>query len=92
MERVEASQPRSGTTLSGKDDRAQPGADYASDPVVHVRRAVQPKAYRRHRFPARYRREDIELLASVDEAHETLSGPATQKILHREFHDFGDPR
>ena len=54
--------------------------------------AVQPKAYRRHRFPARYRREDIELLASVDEAHETLSGPATQKILHREFHDFGDPR
>jgi transposase InsO family protein len=28
----------------------------------------------------------------VDAAHETLSGPATQKILYREFHDFGDPR
>ena len=28
----------------------------------------------------------------VDEAHETLSGPATQKILYREFHDYGDPR
>ena len=30
--------------------------------------------------------------ASVDEAHEALSGPATQKILQREFHDFGDQR
>jgi len=53
---------------------------------------VQPKAYRRHRFPTRYTRQDIELLAEVDEAHETLSGPATQKILQREFHEFGDAR
>jgi transposase InsO family protein len=53
---------------------------------------VQPKSYRRRRFPTRYTRTDIELLAVVDEAHETLSGPATQKILHREFHDFGDLR
>jgi transposase InsO family protein len=51
---------------------------------------VQPKSYRRHRFASRYSRADIELLASVDEAHETLSGPATQKILQREFHDFGN--
>jgi transposase InsO family protein len=51
---------------------------------------VQPKRYRRHRFAARYTRADTELLAIVDEAHETLSGPATQKILYREFHDFGD--
>jgi len=28
----------------------------------------------------------------VDEVHETLSGPATQKILYREFHDYGDQR
>jgi len=28
----------------------------------------------------------------VDEAHKTLSGPATQKILQREFHDYGDER
>ena len=54
--------------------------------------AVKPKPYRRHRFARRYSWADIELLASVDEAHETLSGPATQKILQREFHDFGDPR
>ena len=50
---------------------------------------VQPRPYRRHRFPQRYTRADIELLAQVDEAHETLSGPATQKILQREFHDYG---
>lgn len=53
---------------------------------------VQPKPYQRRRFPTRYTRTDIELLAIVDEAHETLSGPATRKILHREFHDFGDRR
>src|SRR5436305_9591550 len=35
---------------------------------------VKPKPYRRHRFRQRYRREDMELLAAVDEAHETLSG------------------
>jgi transposase InsO family protein len=53
---------------------------------------VRPKAYRRHRFSARYERADIELLAAVDGAHETLSGPATQKILQREYYDYGDPR
>jgi transposase InsO family protein len=53
---------------------------------------VKPQPYRRHRFAARYTRADIELLAEVDEAHETLSGPATQKILQRAFYDFCDPR
>jgi transposase InsO family protein len=53
---------------------------------------VQPRAYRRHRFPNRYTRADIERLAEVDEAHETLSGPATQKILQREWHEFHDAR
>jgi transposase InsO family protein len=45
---------------------------------------VRPTVYRRRRFPERYTRADIELLASVDEAHETLSGPATRRILQRE--------
>ena len=45
--------------------------------------------YRRRRFPSTYTRADVELLAHVDEAHQTLSGPATQKILAREFHDYG---
>ncbi len=53
---------------------------------------VRVKRYRRRRFPTRYTRADTELLAKVDEAHETLSGPATQKILQREFYDFGDAR
>lgn len=51
---------------------------------------VQPKAYGRRRFPQRYTLEDIGLLAAVDEAHETLSGPATRKLLHRAYYDFKD--
>lgn len=46
---------------------------------------VKEALYRRHRFAGRFTRADIELLAQVDEAHETLSGPATRKILEREF-------
>jgi transposase InsO family protein len=53
---------------------------------------VYERSYRRNQFASRYRTEDIELLAGVDEVHETLSGPATQKILYREFHDYGDQR
>ena len=52
---------------------------------------LQPAPYRRHRFPQRYTRADIELLATVDEAHETLSGPATRRILQREYQDYGKP-
>jgi len=52
--------------------------------------AVKARNYRRRRFPTRYTTEDVELLAAVDEVHETLSGPATQKILYREFHDYGE--
>lgn len=52
-------------------------------------RQVVVKPYRRHRFRTRYTRADVALLAEVDEAHETLSGPATRRILEREFHDFG---
>lgn len=54
--------------------------------------AVEAKRYRRNRFPQRYTAADIELLATVDEAHGRLSGPATQKILYREFHEYGDGR
>ncbi|MGH9626692.1 MAG: integrase, partial [Bryobacteraceae bacterium] len=44
---------------------------------------------RRHRFRSRYTREDIALLAQVDQAHDTLSGPATRHILRREFAVYG---
>jgi len=51
---------------------------------------VIAKVYRRRRFPSVYTRGDMVLLAEVDEAHETLSGPATQKILYREYHEYGN--
>jgi transposase InsO family protein len=59
---------------------------YIDQGEVRVRRA------RRHRFSPRYSKADIELLVAVDEAHDTLSGPATQKILYREFHEYADTR
>jgi hypothetical protein len=53
---------------------------------------LKPKVYRRRRFPARYTPADLELLAVVDDAHENLSGPATQKLLQRALHDYADKR
>ena len=50
---------------------------------------VRIKTSHRHRFPTRYTRADIELLAQVDEAHQTLSGPATRRIFEREFGHYG---
>jgi hypothetical protein len=40
----------------------------------------------RHTFSCRYSREDILLLAKVDEWHQTLSGPATKKLCERAFY------
>jgi transposase InsO family protein len=51
---------------------------------------VQPQRYRRYRFARRYTPADAVLLAVVDEAHGTLSGPATQRILQRAYGEFGD--
>ena len=53
---------------------------------------VKERSYRRNRFAKRYTTSDVALLAEVDEAHETLSGPATRKILEREFEQYGDAR
>jgi transposase InsO family protein len=50
--------------------------------------AIQPARYRRHRFASKYTPADVALLAAVDEAHETLSGPATRKILEREYQQY----
>ena len=52
---------------------------------------VKEAVYRRHRFATRYTRTDAALLAAVDEAHDTLSGPATRKILERELAQYGKP-
>jgi len=50
---------------------------------------VEVTVYRRHRFASRYTAADVELLARVDEAHATLSGPATRHILEREYQEYG---
>ena len=43
----------------------------------------------RRRFPTKYTSADVTLLADVDRAHQRLSGPATRRILEREFQTFG---
>lgn len=45
----------------------------------------------RRRFPVKYTTEDLELLIEVDRAHQLLSGPATRRILQREWQVFGKP-
>jgi transposase InsO family protein len=54
--------------------------------------AVQVAPYQRHSFRTRYTVEDIALLAEVDRVHERLSGPATRRILEREYEQFGQPQ
>jgi hypothetical protein len=50
---------------------------------------VEVRPYRRHRFASTYTATGIALLAEVDRAHEWLSGPATVRILKREYEEFG---
>jgi transposase InsO family protein len=50
---------------------------------------VKAAAYQRTKFPARYNATDVNLLAYVDQAHGNLSGPATRRILEREFTEYG---
>jgi transposase InsO family protein len=51
---------------------------------------VKAAPYQRHRFRTRYTPEDIALLAEVDRAHQRLSGPATRRILQREYEQYGN--
>jgi len=56
----------------------------------HIRQGeVKEVVYRRHRFAKHYTPTDAVLLAAVDEAHDTLSGPATRRILERELGEYG---
>src|SRR5580700_2113808 len=50
---------------------------------------VRAVAYRRRRFVQVYTEADVRLLAQVDRAHERLSGPATRRILEREYEVYG---
>jgi transposase InsO family protein len=61
-------------------------AQYVADGTVEARRG------RGKRFTVTYLPADVVLLAEVDEAHETLSGPATRKLLYRGYYEFADAR
>jgi transposase InsO family protein len=45
--------------------------------------------YHRYRFPEKYTLAEIALLAKTDELHGWLSGPATKRILEREYEVYG---
>jgi hypothetical protein len=50
---------------------------------------VKAAVYQRTKFATRYTAADVNLLAYVDKAHGNLSGPATRRILDREYNDYG---
>ena len=50
---------------------------------------VKAAAYQRTKFATRYTAADVNLLAYVDKAHGNLSGPATCRILQREYSEYG---
>jgi len=50
---------------------------------------VKATAYQRTKFATRYTSTDLDLLAYVDKAHGNLSGPATKRILEREYGEYG---
>jgi len=45
--------------------------------------------YRRHRFARKYTSSDVILLARTDELHAYLSGPATKRVMEREYGVYG---
>jgi len=55
----------------------------------HKTGRVKAVEYQRTQFATRYTPADVGLLAYVDKAHGNLSGPATKRILEREFADYG---
>lgn len=60
-----------------------------SEYAEHGELAQRPS--RRRRFPQRYTDADIRLLAEVDAAHQTLSGPAVRRLLKRGWEVHRDP-
>ncbi|MHB2026956.1 MAG: hypothetical protein ACYCPQ_10060 [Elusimicrobiota bacterium] len=51
---------------------------------------IKPGYARRNRFAIKYTNFDKELPAQADNAHGRLSGPATRKILQRQYAVYGD--
>jgi len=57
--------------------------------LYRKRGTLQRQHYRRRRFPQKYSRADMELLTKTDELHDYLSGPATKRILERQYQEYG---
>jgi len=64
----------------------------------HIKKLIRKKkrwgklllsAARKNTFPIRYNSSDIARLIETDNAHGRLSGPATKRILQREYWEFG---
>lgn len=53
---------------------------------------LNTKRIKRNCFPATYTHADRQLLAQTDNAHQRLSGPATRRILERQYDVHGDKR
>jgi hypothetical protein len=49
---------------------------------------VKAAVYQRKKFANRYTKADVDLLAYVDKWHGNLSGPATKRILEREYGEY----
>ena len=78
------------SSLHRQDDGTEFATSDAADPASTGRTGVvRGSQYRRRRFPVKYSRQDMAVLAGVDRAHEWLSGPATVRILKREYEQFG---
>jgi len=50
---------------------------------------ISPSSTKRNTFPTKYDTTDVARLSETDNDHERLSGPATKKILEREYGLFG---
>ncbi len=81
---------KGGAALPGEDERFEPRTGNSVNRAVYSERNCEGADVPPQPVPEALYRGDIELLAAVDTAHETLSGPATRKILYREFHQYQD--
>ena len=79
-----------GACLPGKNDRDEYVTKHAIDPFISRRGSGAGSGVSTALFRVGYTAEDIALLAELDRAHERLSGPATRRILEREYEKFGN--
>jgi hypothetical protein len=87
----EAARQRAFAGLYRAPDRLQPGAGNTTDRQLYQGRTGRAQALAAPRFQRCYTLTDVELLASVDDAHERLSGSVTRHILKRKFEVCGKP-